>query len=97
MAFLTELTTEEGSDDAAPRAERMLRLLGLGYRARQVVVGVDRCGSSCRRGRCAAWWSRRTRVHRAREKVVRLAAAKGVPLLVGPAAAAIGARLGLPR
>lgn len=33
---------------------------------------------------------------RAREKVVRLAAAKGVPLLAGPSAEAIGARLGKP-
>lgn len=33
---------------------------------------------------------------RAREKVVRLAAATGVPLLAGPPAEAIGARLGKP-
>jgi ribosomal protein L7Ae-like RNA K-turn-binding protein len=33
---------------------------------------------------------------RAREKVVRLAAAKGVPLLSGPSAATIGAQLGRP-
>jgi ribosomal protein L7Ae-like RNA K-turn-binding protein len=33
---------------------------------------------------------------RAVEKVVRLAAAKGVPLLPGPSAAAIGAQLGKP-
>lgn len=33
---------------------------------------------------------------RAQEKVVRLAAAKGVPLLAGPSAEAIGARLGKP-
>ncbi len=31
---------------------------------------------------------------RAQDKVVRLAAAKGVPLLAGPSAEAIGARLG---
>jgi ribosomal protein L7Ae-like RNA K-turn-binding protein len=33
---------------------------------------------------------------RAREKVVRLASAKGVPLLAGPSAEAIGAQLGKP-
>ena len=33
---------------------------------------------------------------RARDKVVRLAAARGVPLLAGPAAELLGARLGTP-
>jgi ribosomal protein L7Ae-like RNA K-turn-binding protein len=33
---------------------------------------------------------------RAREKVVRLASAKGVPLLAGPSAEAIGVQLGKP-
>ena len=33
---------------------------------------------------------------RAVDKVVRLAAAKGVPMLAGPSAAAIGAQLGKP-
>lgn len=79
-----------------PRAERLLRLLGLGYRARQVVVGVDQVRSALKAGKVACVVVAADVSPRAEEKVVRLAAGRGVPLLPGPSAEAIGARLGRP-
>jgi ribosomal protein L7Ae-like RNA K-turn-binding protein len=77
------------------------RLLGLGLRARQVVVGVAGVrarlrghSGSGRRLACvvvAADASPRTQ-----EKVVRLAWARGVPVLRGPTAERLGAGLGRP-
>jgi ribosomal protein L7Ae-like RNA K-turn-binding protein len=78
--------------------EALVRLLGLGVRAgrRHVVVGVAGVRAALRRDavRCvvvAADASRRTA-----EKVERLARARGVPVLRGPAAAPLGAGLGRP-
>lgn len=73
------------------------RLLGLGLRARRVIVGVAGVRARlARRGRAglacvvlAADASPRTR-----DKVARLAAALGVPVLRGPDAARLGAGLG---
>ncbi|HXW96438.1 MAG TPA: ribosomal L7Ae/L30e/S12e/Gadd45 family protein [Gemmatimonadales bacterium] len=79
-----------------PRAERLLRLLGLGYRARQVVVGVEQVRSALKAGKVACVVVAADVSPRAEEKVVRLAAGRGVPLLPGPSAEAIGARLGRP-
>jgi ribosomal protein L7Ae-like RNA K-turn-binding protein len=74
--------------------ERLVRLLGLGLRARGVVVGVAGVRSKLQRGalRCvvlAADASPRTR-----EKVERLARARQIPVLVGPEAERLGAGLG---
>lgn len=80
----------------APPAERLLRLLGLGYRARQVVVGVESVRDGLRADRVACVVVAGDVSPRATEKVVRLAAAKGIPLIVGPSAEAIGTRLGKP-
>jgi ribosomal protein L7Ae-like RNA K-turn-binding protein len=79
-----------------PRAEALLRLLGLGSRARQVVIGVDRVRAALQAGQVACVVVAEDVSPRAREKVVRLAAGRGVPLLSGPSAVAIGARLGRP-
>jgi ribosomal protein L7Ae-like RNA K-turn-binding protein len=73
-----------------------LGLLGLGARARSLVVGVAGVRARLQRGsvRCvvlAADASARTR-----EKVERLALARGVPVVRGPAAATLGAGLGRP-
>ena len=75
---------------------KLIRLLGLGLRAGRVVVGVTGVRAQLRRDglRCvvlAADASARTR-----EKVERLARARGVSVLAGPAALDLGAGLGRP-
>jgi len=72
------------------------RLLGLGLRAGRVVVGVTGVRAGLQRDavRCvvlAADASARTR-----EKVERLARARGIPVVCGPLAEALGAGLGRP-
>jgi len=70
--------------------------LGLGIRAGNVVVGVDavRRSLQARELRCVV--VAKDASQRAREQVVRLAAALGVPQVGGPGAAELGARLGKP-
>jgi ribosomal protein L7Ae-like RNA K-turn-binding protein len=79
-----------------PPAERLLRLLGLGNRARTVVIGVDqiRTGLQADRFKCVVVASDVS--PRATDKVVRLAKGKGIPLIAGPTAMEIGARFGSP-
>ncbi len=77
-------------------SERVARLLGLGVRAGRVVIGVAGVRAKLQRDtlRCvvlAADASPRTR-----EKVERLARARGVPVVRGPAAGELGAGLGRP-
>src|SRR5919109_3641485 len=74
----------------------LLGLLGLGQRARRIVVGVDAVRKALQAGKCWCVVVAEDASPRAVEKVVRLAAAKGVPLVNGPSAAAIGAQLGKP-
>jgi ribosomal protein L7Ae-like RNA K-turn-binding protein len=74
----------------------LLGLLGLGYRGRRVVVGVDAVRSELQRGKCWCVVVAEDASPRAVDKVVRLALAKKVPILTGPRAAAIGAQLGKP-
>jgi ribosomal protein L7Ae-like RNA K-turn-binding protein len=74
----------------------VLGYLGLGIRAGSVVVGVDAVRRSLQARECKCIVVARDASQRAREKVVRLAAALGVPQIVGPAAAELGARLGKP-
>jgi ribosomal protein L7Ae-like RNA K-turn-binding protein len=74
----------------------ILGLIGLGYRGRRVVVGVDAVRGELQAGKCWCVVVAEDASPRAVEKVVRLAAAKGVPLVPGPRAAAIGAQLGKP-
>ena len=76
--------------------DQLLGLLGLGLRARRVILGVDRVREAVRANRVACLVLASDASARAREKVVRLAAARGVPILPGPTAEAIGARLGKP-
>jgi ribosomal protein L7Ae-like RNA K-turn-binding protein len=61
-----------------------------------VVIGVDQLRVTLQAGKVACVVVASDASPRAQEKVVRLAAAKGVPLLAGPSAEAIGARLGKP-
>ena len=74
----------------------LLRLLGLGHRGRNVVIGVDavRQQLQAEAVHCVVLASDAS--PRAIEKVVRLAVGKGVPLVDGPDAATIGIQLGKP-
>ena len=74
----------------------LLGLLGLGYRGRRVVVGVEAVRRELQADQCWCVVVAEDASPRAIEKVVRLATAKGVPVLPGPRAAAIGAQLGKP-
>lgn len=74
----------------------VLGYLGLGLRAGSVVVGVDavRRALQAREVRCIV--VARDASQRAREKVLRLATALGVPQVEGPGASELGAGLGKP-
>src|SRR5918995_5580871 len=74
----------------------LLGLVGLGYRGRLVVIGVDAVRKDLQAGKCWCVVVAEDASPRAVDKVVRLAAAKAVPLVTGPDAAAIGAQLGKP-
>jgi ribosomal protein L7Ae-like RNA K-turn-binding protein len=74
----------------------LLGLLGLGYRGGRVVVGVDAVRKELQAGKCWCVVVASDASPRAVEKVVRLAGAKGIRLVPGPSAAAIGAQLGRP-
>jgi ribosomal protein L7Ae-like RNA K-turn-binding protein len=74
----------------------LLGLIGLGYKGRRVVVGVEGVRKELQAGKCWCVVVAEDASQRAVDKVVRLATAKGVPLLPGPSAAAIGAQLGKP-
>lgn len=74
----------------------VLGYLGLGLRAGTVVVGVDAVRRSLQAKECRCIVVARDASQRAREKVVRLAAALAVPQVDGPAAAELGAKLGKP-
>src|ERR1041384_4876431 len=71
-----------------PDPARLLGLIGLGYRARSVVVGVDAVRKELQAGK----WRCVVVADDASPRTL----AKAVPLLTGPGAAAIGARVGKP-
>jgi ribosomal protein L7Ae-like RNA K-turn-binding protein len=74
----------------------LLGLIGLGYRGRGIVVGVDSIRRELQGQRCWCVILAADASDRAREKVGRLAAAQGIPVIAGPSAEAIGARIGKP-
>ena len=78
----------------SPASNPVLGLLGLGRRGGKVVVGVDRVRAELQKDRIRCVVVASDASPRAREKVVRLARAKGVPMIGGPAAEAIGNQLG---
>lgn len=77
-------------------AEAALGLLGLGARAGTVVVGVAGVRAALRRGGVELVVVAADRSARTVEKVERLAAARGVPVVTGPPASDLGVRLGRP-
>ena len=74
----------------------VLGYLGLGIRAGSVVVGVDAVRRSLQAHELKCIVVARDASQRAREKVMRLAAALGVPQVHGPDAAELGAKMGKP-
>jgi ribosomal protein L7Ae-like RNA K-turn-binding protein len=76
--------------------ERVTRLLGLGLRAGRVVIGVAGVRAGLQRGKLACVVLAADAGERTHDKVTRLAQAKGVPLVKGPDAAQLGAKLGRP-
>ena len=75
---------------------RVTRLLGLGLRAGRVVIGVAGVRAGLQRGKLACVVLAADAGERTHDKVVRLAQAKGVPVVTGPEAARLGAELGRP-
>lgn len=75
---------------------RITRLLGLGVRAGNVVIGVAGVRAGLQRGKLACVVLASDAGQRTMEKVARLADAKKIPLLRGPAAAELGIGLGRP-
>jgi ribosomal protein L7Ae-like RNA K-turn-binding protein len=74
----------------------LLGLVGLGHRGGRIVIGVDAVRKELQAGKCWCVVVAEDASPRAVDKVVRLAGAKGVPMLAGPSAVAIGAQLGRP-
>lgn len=69
-------------------------LLGLGARGRLLVIGVSGVRARLQRGTIAAVILAADASPRTRDKVERLARARGVPVLQGPPADRLGLRLG---
>jgi ribosomal protein L7Ae-like RNA K-turn-binding protein len=74
----------------------MLRLLGHGLRARHVVVGVSGVRARLAGGKLVCVVVAADASPRTRDKVDRSARARGVKVLRGPTADALGAALGRP-
>jgi ribosomal protein L7Ae-like RNA K-turn-binding protein len=75
---------------------KIVRLLGLGVRAGNVVIGVAGVRAGLQRGKISCVVLAADASQRTIEKVARLAEAKQVPVLRGPGADALGAGLGKP-
>ena len=74
--------------------DRLTGLLGLGLRAGRVVVGVAGVRARLQRGALKCVVLARDASARTRDKVERLARARGIPVVRGPVADELGARLG---
>jgi len=77
-------------------SDRLLRLLGLGVRGRNVVLGVTGTRAELHRGTLHCVVLAADASARTREKVERLAVARNVPVVPGPDAKTLGAGLGRP-
>jgi len=75
---------------------RVLGLLGLGQRGGNLVVGADGVRTALQAGKCQLVVMASDASARARDKVVRLAQARGVDLVTGPPARILGDQLGRP-
>jgi ribosomal protein L7Ae-like RNA K-turn-binding protein len=77
-------------------SDRITRLLGLGVRAGNVVIGVAGVRAGLQRGKLVCVVLAADAGQRTIEKVGRLAAARKIPVLRGPVAAELGVGLGRP-
>lgn len=77
-------------------SSRITRLLGLGVRAGNVVIGVGGVRAGLQRGKLACVVLAADAGPRTMDKVVRLAEARGIPVLRGPVADDLGKALGRP-
>ncbi|HET8713476.1 MAG TPA: ribosomal L7Ae/L30e/S12e/Gadd45 family protein [Gemmatimonadales bacterium] len=75
---------------------KLTRLLGLGVRAGNVVIGVAGVRAGLQRGKVYCVVLAADAGRRTIDKVARLAEAKQVPTLRGPSAEELGAELGKP-
>ena len=75
-------------------SERALGFMGLAAKAGALVIGTSATRDGLKRGAIAVVVVASDRSRRTQEKVERLARGAGVPMLVGPTATALGARLG---
>ena len=85
-----------GRSGAEQPMEPLLRLLGLGIRAGNVLIGVDGLRTALQRDDIICVVLASDISERAMEKVGRLALGKGLPVYAGPDAATLGDRLGRP-
>lgn len=77
-------------------SDRITRLLGLGVRAGNVVIGVSGVRAGLQRGKLMCVVLAADAGPRTIDKVKRLADGKKIPVLLGPAAAELGTGLGRP-
>ena len=77
-------------------SSKLTRLLGLGLRAGNVVIGVAGVRAGLQRGKLACVVLAADVSQRTIEKVSRLADAKKIPVLRGPVARELGENLGKP-
>ncbi|HTK57152.1 MAG TPA: ribosomal L7Ae/L30e/S12e/Gadd45 family protein [Gemmatimonadales bacterium] len=82
--------------DGEESFEPLLRLLGLGVRGGNVLMGVDGLRTALQHDEVICVVLASDLSERAMEKVGRLAIGKGLPVLAGPDAATLGDRLGRP-
>jgi len=74
--------------------ERVLGFMGLAAKAGTLAIGTSATRDALKRGAIAVVVVASDRSQRTQEKVERLARGAGVPTVVGPPAATLGARLG---
>jgi len=75
-------------------SERVLRLIGLGVRARTVVVGVEQVRAAAKKGNLVFALVAPDASENSRDKVVPLLRARRVKFVEGPTAAQLGAAVG---
>jgi ribosomal protein L7Ae-like RNA K-turn-binding protein len=75
-------------------ADRMLRLIGLGVRARNVVVGVEQVRDAAKKGKLEFAVVAPDASVNSRDKIVPLLRARRVKFVEGPSSAELGAAVG---
>lgn len=75
-------------------ADRVLRLIGLGVRARNVVVGVERVREAAKKGSLELVFVAPDASTNSRDKIVPLLRARHIKFVEGPTAAELGAAVG---